>query len=593
MSSNFNLTNIKLKFKLTKPHELEVKETNTRPNSKTHGHINGIKPGTIFKDRYILSQAGLHTPLQAGIAGSDKRGGTESVVFNGNYPYGDGGDIIWYMGSGGFRCPITGKPTKTMSSDQTITGAANKSLVESSKTFNPIRVIRGSSIQNSPWAPMEGYRYDGLYKVTKQIKTIDPSNETEFTCYMWRMERILDDENDYEIPVKNGLELLALKRSKEGIARKYREDLKGSNYLNQNGLISKIVPKKRLKEDTNKNQNYPNKSSLSKTGNNLIDNKMITGSSKTITMNVKKPKENISHEQALLRRIKIPKKSHQHHPNVSINIPKHQKNSMLIQSSSTSTIPISNSYSSRSEENPIPSNLSSPSSTPHSPLIMNQIEGTTNNNRLTKDLPKLKEKDSNSLQNDNNNHVLVKEEEEEDDDADLISNKATNLFPPFYDTKNPGKSIKEENSDQNQSIQNNSKNKIQESIEEDIDELSEINSGHELQQSSKENNQALNEEEGTNWLSFIDSNEPEEEEEDMNWALLSPKRFSTTTNTENDQRFQDLMILPPSITTNHDIPNDQNNESLMDPNIYNNRIEFDFDNWKYFVDGFEIVDNDE
>jgi hypothetical protein len=43
---------------------------------------------------------------------------------------------------------------------------ANQVIQRSVETKKPVRVIRGFKV-NSPYAPYEGYRYDGLYRVEK------------------------------------------------------------------------------------------------------------------------------------------------------------------------------------------------------------------------------------------------------------------------------------------------------------------------------------------------------------------------------------------------------------------------------------------
>lgn len=50
--------------------------------------------------------------------------------------------------------------------DQSFTDKCNAALLTSSKTGNPIRVIRGYK-GSSPWSPSEGYLYSGLYVCTR------------------------------------------------------------------------------------------------------------------------------------------------------------------------------------------------------------------------------------------------------------------------------------------------------------------------------------------------------------------------------------------------------------------------------------------
>ena len=56
--------------------------------------------------------------------------------------------------------------TAPQSCDQSFDHKLNKTLKASVKTKNPVRVIRGFKLP-SVYAPEEGYRYDGLYRVEK------------------------------------------------------------------------------------------------------------------------------------------------------------------------------------------------------------------------------------------------------------------------------------------------------------------------------------------------------------------------------------------------------------------------------------------
>ncbi|MBW0461155.1 hypothetical protein O181_000870 [Austropuccinia psidii MF-1] len=205
------------------------------------GHLDHVSPGQHYPSRILLSQAGVHRPPQAGISGTQERGGAESVVMNGGYPDGDGGDIIWYMGSGGLRCPYTGKPSKLMMSDQTFQSSGNAALQASYLNRRPVRVIRGADAKHSPWAPSLGYRYDGLYSVTFTSSIIEPSGETQFKCLIFRLERIID--SNYQIPIKSGHESDARRKAQIAQNRKELEDSaqssSNSNQLGQNELLKR------------------------------------------------------------------------------------------------------------------------------------------------------------------------------------------------------------------------------------------------------------------------------------------------------------------------------------------------------------------
>ncbi|KAI7959458.1 hypothetical protein MJO28_003249 [Puccinia striiformis f. sp. tritici] len=193
-----------------------------RPNPKVFGHIPGAPPGTRWDKRTEVSQAGVHAPPQGGISGTERRGGAESVVLNDGYPDGDCGNIIWYMGSGGFNIQGTKRTSSIMLKSQDPDNTFNAALQESFKTGNPVRVVRGSDAVHSPWAPKSGYRYDGLYEVTRVDTIEDPSMHTRFTCVIFRMERLERDQ--YDLPIKVGYGPVALHKSDEGQKRKLQED---------------------------------------------------------------------------------------------------------------------------------------------------------------------------------------------------------------------------------------------------------------------------------------------------------------------------------------------------------------------------------
>ncbi|KAK1218854.1 hypothetical protein PQX77_018470 [Marasmius sp. AFHP31] len=121
--------------------------------------------GTVFDDRATLHRCGIHGPLQAGIHGHGLYG-TYSIVISGGYEDDeDHGDWFWYTGEGGRN-----DGASTQVKDQSWKDKGNYSLQRSLSQGRPVRVIRGH-IRDSPYGPSEGFRYDGLYTVTK-LKTV-------------------------------------------------------------------------------------------------------------------------------------------------------------------------------------------------------------------------------------------------------------------------------------------------------------------------------------------------------------------------------------------------------------------------------------
>lgn len=113
-----------------------------------------INSGQIFADRKALHAAGAHRGLMRGIAPKG-----ESIVLSGGYVDDeDEGNRITYTGEGG-RDSNTGRQV----ADQRFDGG-NKWLAHNCIEGNPIRVTRGHQL-DSPYAPENGYRYDGLYQI--------------------------------------------------------------------------------------------------------------------------------------------------------------------------------------------------------------------------------------------------------------------------------------------------------------------------------------------------------------------------------------------------------------------------------------------
>ncbi|KAH9965754.1 PUA-like domain-containing protein [Russula dissimulans] len=137
---------------------------------KTFGHIPGIPVGTWWETREDCSNDAVHAPWVAGISGSLE--GAYSAALSGGYEDDvDLGECFTFTGSGGRALRGTKANPKNLrtapqSSDQSFENSFNKALKISSETGKPVRVIRGYKL-NSPYAPLEGYRYDGLYIVEK------------------------------------------------------------------------------------------------------------------------------------------------------------------------------------------------------------------------------------------------------------------------------------------------------------------------------------------------------------------------------------------------------------------------------------------
>lgn len=126
------------------------------------GEIMGCPEGVTFASRAEVAAAGVHRALQAGIVGTGKDG-AESIVSSGGYEDDDdGGDELLYTGHGGRD--NNGRQI----ANQTFSASGNAALQTSWKTGALVRVVRGAD-PKSPYAPDQGYRYDGLFRVEDAV----------------------------------------------------------------------------------------------------------------------------------------------------------------------------------------------------------------------------------------------------------------------------------------------------------------------------------------------------------------------------------------------------------------------------------------
>ena len=124
------------------------------------GEIEGHPEGAVFESREALSKAGVHRPTMGGISGTAEEG-ADSIVLSGGYEDDlDYGDEIVYTGHGG-RDSKTGLQ---IANQEFVRG--NAGLARNKTSGLPVRVIRGFQL-DSPFAPEQGYRYDGLYGVNR------------------------------------------------------------------------------------------------------------------------------------------------------------------------------------------------------------------------------------------------------------------------------------------------------------------------------------------------------------------------------------------------------------------------------------------
>ncbi|XP_071638230.1 E3 ubiquitin-protein ligase UHRF1 isoform X2 [Temnothorax longispinosus] len=162
------------------------------------GPIPGVDVGTTWKFRIQVSEAGVHRPPVGGIHGREDDC-AYSIVFSGGYKddY-DIGDEFVYSGSGGRDLSGNKRTNKEQSKDQELT-RMNLALAKSCdapvndeegatasdwKKGKEIRVVRNYKLK-SKYAPEEGNRYDGIYKVVRYY----PVEESGFRVWKYVLRR--------------------------------------------------------------------------------------------------------------------------------------------------------------------------------------------------------------------------------------------------------------------------------------------------------------------------------------------------------------------------------------------------------------------
>ncbi|XP_048197885.1 E3 ubiquitin-protein ligase UHRF1 isoform X2 [Perognathus longimembris pacificus] len=149
--------------------------------SNHYGPIPGVPVGTMWRFRVQVSESGVHRPHVAGIHGRSNDGAYSLVLAGGYEDDVDHGNFFTYTGSGG-RDLSGNKRTAEQSCDQKLTNT-NRALAlncsapiddvkgaESKdwRSGKPVRVVRNmKGGKHSKYAPAEGNRYDGIYKVVK------------------------------------------------------------------------------------------------------------------------------------------------------------------------------------------------------------------------------------------------------------------------------------------------------------------------------------------------------------------------------------------------------------------------------------------
>ncbi|XP_074594037.1 E3 ubiquitin-protein ligase UHRF1-like [Brevipalpus obovatus] len=173
------------------------------------GPIPNIPVGTWWRFRFQASEAGVHTPLVAGIHGKEKLGAFSIVFCCGYEEDVDLGDEIYYTGSGGRdssekKCRVGGKQVKDQEMKKCNKALAVSCYAKFSENGanaksdwhrgKPVRVLRSGNARGctkkSPYLPKIGVRYDGIYKVVRYW----PEHNSDSGLLIWRYLLRRDDE---------------------------------------------------------------------------------------------------------------------------------------------------------------------------------------------------------------------------------------------------------------------------------------------------------------------------------------------------------------------------------------------------------------
>lgn len=128
-------------------------------DAKVFGH-NNLTPGDWRPMQLVTLFNGAHGVKQGGISGNSETG-AYSIVISGQYHDldQDNGEVVYYSGLQSHENEDPNRPGDS--------SRATQALRASLRSGRPVRVLRASK-GKSRWAPMEGYRYDGLYRVVSE-----------------------------------------------------------------------------------------------------------------------------------------------------------------------------------------------------------------------------------------------------------------------------------------------------------------------------------------------------------------------------------------------------------------------------------------
>ncbi len=179
-------TSTPMKMRRTLPRK--VREPPVPPGH--FGPVPGVEVGMSWKHRYQLCEAGVHMLPLMPIAGRARDRGAQSVVLCGAHAedHDDGEEFVLT----GVRAKekMLYWPNKGLALNYAAAaGTGGNPEEESWRKGKPVRVVRGFKLaQYSPFAPGEGFRYDGIYKVVSYWP-----EERGAAGWVWRFHLKRDD----------------------------------------------------------------------------------------------------------------------------------------------------------------------------------------------------------------------------------------------------------------------------------------------------------------------------------------------------------------------------------------------------------------
>ncbi|XP_058138020.1 E3 ubiquitin-protein ligase UHRF1 isoform X1 [Dasypus novemcinctus] len=189
--------------------------------SNHYGPIPGIPVGTMWRFRVQVSESGVHRPHVAGIHGRSNDGAYSLVLAGGYEDDVDHGNFFTYTGSGG-RDLSGNKRTAEQSCDQKLTNTNRALALNCSAPINdrdgaeakdwragkPVRVVRNvKGGKHSKYAPAEGNRYDGIYKV---VRYWPEKGKSGFLVWRYLLRRDDDEPGPWTKEGKDRIKRLGL-----------------------------------------------------------------------------------------------------------------------------------------------------------------------------------------------------------------------------------------------------------------------------------------------------------------------------------------------------------------------------------------------